>query len=214
MGTLSRTDKSAHPRAVLASGNRGKLDEIQAMLGDCVALTPQSAFGVESAEETGTTFEDNALLKARHASRLTGLPAIADDSGLEVDHLNGAPGVMSARFAGIGANDADNVNLLLERLAGVVATDRGARFRCVMVYVRDADDVEPLVAEGVWEGSIATAPAGDNGFGYDPVFLVGHTGRTAAELDPAEKNRQSHRGDAARQLRTLIIDAAGPDRVG
>lgn len=193
------------PRAprpiVLATGNRGKLAEFQQMLRDSgYALRAQSDFGIEAAEETGTTFEANALLKARHAARLTGLPALADDSGLEVDALDGAPGVWSARYAGEGAGDAANTAKLLAALAGVPAARRGARFRCVIAFVRDADDPAPQLAQGRWEGRIVEAPRGKGGFGYDPVFLDEASGLTAAELDAVAKNARSHRGAALRDL--------------
>jgi len=190
--------------AVLATGNPGKLHEFQSLLGDYIRLVPQSQFGIPSVAETGATFTENALLKARHAAKLTKLPAIADDSGLEVDILDGAPGIRSARYAGEDSGDVENVTRLLANLAGVPAADRTARFRCVMVFLRDADDPAPLIAEGIWEGHIALEPNGENGFGYDPVFLDGDTGATAAQLSETEKNRRSHRGAAAQQLRRLI----------
>lgn len=188
-------------RVVLATGNRGKLAEFQQMLGDSgVTVLPQSLFGIEPPEETGTTFEANALLKARHAARLSGLPAIADDSGLEVDALDGAPGVYSARYAGAAADDAANTAKLLAALATVPAARRTARFRCVIAFVRDADDAAPLLAQGSWEGRILEAPRGRGGFGYDPVFLDPASGLSAAELDSATKNARSHRGAALREL--------------
>lgn len=188
-------------RVVLASGNRGKAREIAALLPDRdIELVTQTELGIEGAEETGTTFVDNALLKARHAARASGLPAIADDSGLEVDALGGAPGVYSARYAGPAASDADNVAKLLEAMQGIGPHARQARFRCAMVFVRDADDAKPTICEGVWEGRIAEVPAGANGFGYDPVFFVPSHGCTAAELDAQTKNAVSHRGQALRCL--------------
>jgi XTP/dITP diphosphohydrolase len=190
---------------VLATDNSGKIREFQSLLGDCIALLPQSEFGISGVAETGSTFTENALLKARHASRLTGLPAIADDSGLEVDILVGAPGIRSARYAGEASRDVDNVARLLAELAGVDAADRTARFRCVVVFLRNADDSMPLIAEGIWEGRIAMEPCGKNGFGYDPVFLDAETGVTAAQLSATEKNCRSHRGAAVRQLRRQII---------
>lgn len=190
----------AFERVVLATGNRGKLRELRALLEDlALEVVPQSELGVESVEETGTTFEANALLKARHASRVTGLPAIADDSGIEVDALGGRPGVHSARYAGFEATDADNNAKLLLELADA-AEPRTARYRAVIVYVASADDPEPVVASGAWEGAIARAPRGDGGFGYDPLFLVGAGQLTAAELPPDEKNRVSHRAAALREL--------------
>ncbi len=196
-------------RVVLATGNRGKLRELRALLEDlALEVVPQSELGVESVEETGATFEANALLKARHASRVTGLPAIADDSGLEVDALGGRPGVYSARYAGPGATDADNNAKLLRELAGS-AEPRTARYRAVIVHVAAAEDPRPVVASGTWEGAIALAPRGDGGFGYDPLFLVG-TGRlTAAELDAEEKNRVSHRAHALRELVARLRTARG-----
>lgn len=186
---------------VLASGNAGKLTEINSMLeGAGIEVRPQSDFGLDGVDETGLTFIENAILKAREASRASGLPAIADDSGLEVDALDGAPGVKSARFAGEGAGDEANNQLLLERLADVPAQDRGARFRCVMVCLRHPEDPAPVVCEGVWEGSIATQPSGSGGFGYDPLFLPAGLDRTAAMLEGPEKNRLSHRGQALRRM--------------
>ncbi len=187
-------------RLVLASDNAGKLQELQELLGDRFELVSQRELGVTGAEETGTSFEENALLKARHAAAVTGLPAIADDSGLEVDALGGAPGVYSSRYAGEAADDAANNARLLAELQDVPARQRAARFRCVMAFVRNADDPEPVLAEGTWEGTIATAPRGLNGFGYDPLFIDRDTGRHSAELEPADKNRRSHRGKAARAL--------------
>jgi len=186
---------------VLASNNAGKLAEFEALLQTAgLTLLPQGQFTAEVAAETGDTFLANALLKARHAARASGLPALADDSGLEVDGLDGAPGVHSARFAGPDADDADNNALLLRKLAGVPEARRGARFRCLLVYLRHANDPQPLVCEGVWRGAILDAPRGTGGFGYDPLFLVPDLGRTAAELTTAEKNVRSHRGQALRAL--------------
>lgn len=191
-------------RLVLASDNPGKLAEFQALLGDAWSLLPQGTLGVPPAEETGHSFTANALLKAHHAARLTGLPALADDSGLEVDALGGSPGVRSARYAGAGADAAANNRKLLEALAGIPAERRTARFRCVLALVRHAGDTEPLLAEGSWEGHIGLAPRGQRGFGYDPLFIDAETGLAAAELDPDEKNRRSHRGRAARELQALL----------
>lgn len=191
-------------RVVLASGNAGKLRELAALLAPLdLALVPQGELGVSAVAETGTTFLANALLKARHAAAATHLPALADDSGLEVDALNGRPGVWSARFAGEGASDAENLEHLLSELKGVPEGGRGARYQCVIVLVRSASDPQPLVAHGTWEGHIASAPSGSGGFGYDPVFVpAGNAGdaRTAAQLPPAEKNAVSHRGQALRAL--------------
>lgn len=188
-------------RVVLATGNVGKAKELQAMLADRgVQIVLQTELNVRPAEETGLTFIENALLKARNAAEQTGLPAIADDSGLEVDALKGEPGIHSARYAGPGANDADNLKLLLQRLRGVPAAERSARFRCVLVYMGHARDPAPLVCEGVWDGRILDAPRGSNGFGYDPVFLVPDKNCSSAELPPEEKNRLSHRGQALAKL--------------
>jgi len=187
-------------RIVLATGNRGKAREISAMLGSGWDVVLQADCGVSEIEETGATFVENALLKARHAASATGLPALADDSGLEVDALNGAPGVRSARYAGESATDADNLDLLLAELADVPDAQRTARFRCVLAYVRTADDPVPLITEGVWEGRITAGPRGLLGFGYDPVFEDPGSGQTAAEMAPASKNRLSHRGQALRAL--------------
>lgn len=195
-------------RVVLATGNRGKLREFAAMAAQTgLQLVPQSDFGIEPPEETGRTFLDNALIKARHAAQLSGLPAMADDSGLEVDALGGAPGVYSARYAGVGASDAANLARLLQALAAVPAEARRARFRCVIVFVRTADDLEPIVGTGSWEGSILPAPRGDGGFGYDPVFApldaMGVTelvGASAAEWPAEFKNRYSHRSRALHAL--------------
>jgi XTP/dITP diphosphohydrolase len=187
---------------VLASNNAGKLAEFQALLSDSsLELRGQSDFQVTAAEETGMTFVENALLKARHAAAVTGLPAIADDSGLCVDALAGAPGLHSARFAGVGATDAQNVTKLLQALAQVPETQRSAHFYCVIVALRSALDPAPLIAIGRWDGSISHAEKGQNGFGYDPVFWVSGANRTAAELAPDEKNRLSHRGKALRSFR-------------
>jgi len=186
-------------RVVLASGNPGKLREFADLLaGRGLELAPQSQFGIEPPPETGETFLENALIKARNAARLAGLPAIADDSGIEVDALDGAPGVYSARYAGEGASDATNLHKLLHSLVGVPDARRGARYRCVIVYVRDADDAQPLIGEGSWEGWITDAPRGLNGFGYDPAFVPAGETRTAAEMSAVEKHAVSHRGRAMR----------------
>ena len=188
-------------RIVLASGNAGKVREINALLEDLgIEVLPQSGFDVPEAEETGLTFVENAILKARNAAAHTGLPAIADDSGIEVDALNGAPGIYSARYAGPGASDADNCNRLLAALQNTPGHQRGARFQCLLVYLRHAADPTPLICQGTWEGRILTAPRGDNGFGYDPVFYVPTHDCSAAELPPEEKNAISHRGQALRRL--------------
>lgn len=186
---------------VLASDNQGKIREINSLLRNTsLEVVGQGSLGVEPIEETGTTFIDNALLKARNAARQTGLAAIADDSGLEVDALGGRPGVYSARFAGPQATDKENVEKLLAALDGIAPEKRGAQFRCAMVYVTHADDADPLICEGAWEGNIITEPKGDNGFGYDPIFWIEGEKATAAELAPERKNILSHRGQALRML--------------
>ena len=189
-------------KLVLASANAGKQREFAALLAPLgIELLLQSALGIDSVEETGTTFEANALLKARHVASCAGRPALADDSGLVVDALDGRPGVWSARFAGAGASDADNNAQLLSQLAGVPRERRGARFRCILALVRSADDARPLLASGSWEGSIALRPAGAGGFGYDPLFIPAGQQLTAAELPAAQKNALSHR---ARALAALV----------
>jgi XTP/dITP diphosphohydrolase len=191
-------------RIVFASGNPGKAREIRALFqelfGHSVELVLQGDLGITEVEETGLSFADNALLKARHAAQASGLPALADDSGIEVDALGGAPGVRSARFAGTNASDGDNVAKLLHVLQGVPPELRTARFRCVLTYIRSFEDPAPLIADGAWDGSIAQAPSGQEGFGYDPVFIDGPSGCCAAELAPAAKNACSHRGKALVKL--------------
>ena len=188
-------------RVVLASNNAGKLREFGALLGALdIELVPQAELGVPEAEEPEPTFVENAILKARNAARHTGLPALADDSGLEVDALDGAPGVRSARYAGEDAGDADNVAHLLRELGATPRNLRSARFVCVLVWLRHAEDPVPLIASGSWNGRILEAPQGENGFGYDPVFYVPAHGCSAAELDPAQKNRESHRAQALAAL--------------
>ncbi len=194
---------------VLASGNPGKVREFQALLGSTWRVRPQSDFGVVPVEETGATFLANALLKARNAARLTGLPALADDSGLEVDALDGAPGVRSARYAGPGADDAANNARLLAALSEIPEAQRTARYRCVLVFTGGPDDPAPLIAEGVWEGRILTEARGRGGFGYDPLFLDPGSGMAAAELAADVKNARSHRGRALAQLQKLL---PGPRR--
>lgn len=191
------------PQIVLASGNTGKIREIQALLPE-YAIVPQSAFNVSECAEPACTFIENALLKARNAASQCGLPAIADDSGLIVDALLGAPGVLSARFAGPAASDQDNIDKLLQELAGLPAAQRSARFVCVMVYVRHAQDPCPVIAQGIWEGQILDRQTGNNGFGYDPVFWLPDRQCTSAELTPESKNALSHRGQAVRQLAALL----------
>ena len=190
-------------KLVLASGNRKKLAELGALVADLgYEVVPQGALGVPDAIEDGDTFEANALIKARHAARLAGLPAVADDSGLAVAALDGAPGVRSARYAGEPANDGANNAKLLRALAGV--TDRRAHYVCVIAFVREADDPDPIVCRGEWHGEIAAEPRGDGGFGYDPLFIVPGRGLTAAELDPVEKNRISHRGQALAEFKRRL----------
>lgn len=189
------------PRIVLASGNPGKLREMQALLeGLSITLLPQSDFAVSDVAETGLSFVENAIIKARHACQETGLPAIADDSGLEVDALNGEPGIYSARYAGKHGADADNNARLLRELEQIPEGERSARFQCVIVYLRHHHDPTPLICQGTWEGSILFAERGDQGFGYDPLFYVAEYDCSSAELDPAIKNSQSHRGQALKKL--------------
>ncbi len=192
-------------RVVLASGNPGKLRELSDLLqGLRFELLSQSTLGVNSVEETGANFVENALLKARHAAQCTGLAAIADDSGLEVDALGGAPGIYSARYAGAHADDAANNAKLIDALAGIPAQSRSARYRCVLAWVDSADDPHALIAAGCWDGEIIDQPRGHGGFGYDPYFWLPALQRTAAELDAATKNRISHRGQAMQALRVAL----------
>lgn len=198
------TDGSAR-QLVLASGNPGKLRELQdALAGLGWQLVPQGELGVDDVEETGRTFIENAILKARHAAAATGLPALADDSGLVVPTLGGAPGIYSARYSGQG--DAANNTKLLAALEGVPESGRGAWFVCVLAFMVSAEDPSPRVAEGRWHGRIATAPRGEGGFGYDPVFIVGELNRHAAELSAAEKRAYSHRGKAVAALHRALSD--------
>jgi XTP/dITP diphosphohydrolase len=189
-------------RIVFATGNAGKVREMRAMLGDAVELVVQGELGIEEVEETGQTFTANALLKARHAAAASGLPALADDSGIEVDALDGAPGVYSARYAGADASDTDNLNKLLHDMRH--HANRAARFRCVLAFVRSADDPEPIIAAASWEGSIANSPSGNGGFGYDPIFIDAQSGVCSAELAAAEKNARSHRGKALLVLQQML----------
>ena len=190
-------------KLVLASNNAGKLAELSALLGPLgLDLVSQRSLGVVDAEETAVTFVENALIKARHAAHATGLPAIADDSGLVVPALGGEPGIRSAHYGGRHGNDAENNRTLLERLAG--SGDRRAYFYCALVLLRSADDPAPLIATGAWWGEIARAPRGGHGFGYDPLFLLPGENATAAELDAGVKNRLSHRGQATRALLELL----------
>jgi len=197
---------------ILASGNPGKLEELQAMLADTgLHLRSQGELQLTQAEETGPTFVENALLKARHAARLSGLPALADDSGLVVDALQGRPGIHSARFAGEQADDEDNNRALLEALAEVPAPQRTARFHCALVLLRHADDPAPLICQGQWEGYILSGARGEGGFGYDPLFWVPEMDATAAELEPECKHRISHRGLAMKALRRALVAGAAGD---
>jgi XTP/dITP diphosphohydrolase len=188
-------------RIVLASNNPGKLREIDQLLASAgMHVEPQQRFSIGEVEETGLSFVENAILKARHAAAGSGLPAIADDSGIEVDALDGAPGIYSARYAGPGADDAANNEKLLAELENVPDAERTARYQCVMVYLRHPTDPTPLICVGTWEGRILREPRGANGFGYDPLFFVPTHGVSAAELDPDTKNALSHRGQALREL--------------
>ncbi|MFQ5661217.1 MAG: RdgB/HAM1 family non-canonical purine NTP pyrophosphatase [Gammaproteobacteria bacterium] len=186
---------------VLASSNADKLKEMAALLsGVDIEVVLQSRFAVPDVEETGLSFVENALIKARHAARYTGLPAVADDSGIQVDVLGGAPGILSARYAGEGASDEQNLQLLIEKVTAIQEDRPSACFQCVMVYLRHAGDPMPVIAQGTWQGRIVTQAKGRHGFGYDPIFYLQTHGCTAAELAPAEKNRISHRGQAMRAL--------------
>ena len=188
-------------KIVLATGNPGKVRELQQLLADtALDIVPQSDFDTPEAIEDGLGFVENALIKARAAARHTGLPAIADDSGIAVDALQGAPGIYSARYAGAGATDEQNLNLLLENIRDVAEADRLARFICLMVYVRHAEDPMPIICQGEWQGRLLTHPQGDNGFGYDPIFYIPEKGCTSAQLSSDEKNALSHRGKAIRCL--------------
>lgn len=188
-------------RLVIASNNKGKIAELTHLLKP-LGLTPvaQGELGVGETEEPAITFVENAILKARHAARVTGLPALADDSGLAVDALGGQPGVRSARYAGESASDEDNVRALLAAMEDIPEKQRTAQFHCVLVYLRHADDPTPVICHGRWPGRILEQPRGEGGFGYDPVFLVPETGTSAAELSRDDKNRISHRGRALAQL--------------
>lgn len=194
-------------RLLIATGNRGKLAEFRDLLGDRgIELVSQGELGIEDPPETGTTFVENAIIKARNAAQRSGLPALADDSGLIVDALGGAPGLISAHYGGVHGDAARNIARLLGELAGVPEAQRTARFHSVIVLLRHADDPAPLIAEGTWEGRILDAPRGSGGFGYDPVFFSPEHGCSAAELDAAVKNRVSHRGRAMAALRTRWQD--------
>jgi XTP/dITP diphosphohydrolase len=195
-------------KVVLATGNPGKVRELADLLADFgLNVVAQTELGVDSAEETGLTFIENAILKARHAAQITGLPAIADDSGLAVDALGGAPGIYSARYAGVDASDQQNLDKLLVALKDVPQGSRGAQFHCVLVYMRHAEDPTPLVFHGSWAGEITFESAGAGGFGYDPVFYVPELGRTAAELNRDEKSAVSHRGKALKLMLEAMRNA-------
>ena len=192
-------------KIVLASNNPGKVREFNALFSEHeIEVVPQAEFGVEEAEETGLTFVENSILKARNAAQHTGLAAIADDSGIEVDALNGAPGIYSARYAGTGASDQQNLEKLLHELVDIPEEKRSARFQCLIVYMRHAEDPTPLICQGTWEGRILTRPQGENGFGYDPVFYVPDHNCSSAELPAEVKNRISHRGQALRLLMSTL----------
>lgn len=197
-------------RIVLASSNPGKRREIEQVLGAQFTIIPQSQFNIADAIESGLSFVENAIIKARHAAQLSGMPALADDSGLEVDALNGEPGIYSARYAGPAASAAENVQRLLAELAGIPEPERGARFRCVIVFLSHARDATPLIFQGSWEGRILKEPRGEGGFGYDPVFFVPGQHCSAAELIPDLKNSISHRGKALSQLRAALTEAGSP----
>ncbi|ERP89257.1 Ham1 protein [Alcanivorax sp. MD8A] len=192
-------------KLVLASGNKKKLAELQGLLSPLnIEVVPQSEFDVPEADETGTTFVENAIIKARNACKHTGLPAIADDSGIEIDALRGAPGVFSARFAGVGATDAKNNKLMVELLSDLPDVNRGARYVAVLALMEHEDDATPILCQGTWDGEIVLEPQGEQGFGYDPHFFVPEKGCTAAQLDPQEKNALSHRGKAMAALLTQL----------
>lgn len=188
-------------KIVLATGNQGKVREMADVLSDFgFDVVAQSEFNVSDVAETGTTFIENAIIKARHAAKETGLPAIADDSGLEVDALNGAPGVYSARYSGEGATDQQNIDKMLAAMDGIPAEKRTARFHCVLVLMKHENDPTPLICHGSWEGHITTEQQGENGFGYDPIFWVSEDNCSSAELEPARKKQLSHRGKALKKL--------------
>lgn len=188
-------------KIVLATGNQGKVREMAGVLSDFgFDVVAQSEFNVSDVAETGTTFIENAIIKARHAAKETGLPAIADDSGLEVDALNGAPGVYSARYSGEGATDQKNIDKMLAAMEGIPTEKRTARFHCVLVLMKHENDPTPLIFHGSWEGHITTEQQGENGFGYDPIFWVNADNCSSAELEPARKKQLSHRGQALKKL--------------
>ena len=195
-------------KLVLATGNQGKVAELQTMLEPFGwQVTPQSAWQLEDAVEDGTTFIENAIIKARHAAKATGLPALADDSGLAIRALNGEPGIYSARYAGANATDSSNVEKVLAAMATTPSAERQATFHCVLAYLAHANDPTPIICHGQWHGEITTQPAGAGGFGYDPIFYVSEAGCTAAELPAATKQRLSHRGQALRLLTEQLQQA-------
>lgn len=194
-------------KVILASANQKKLKELTSVLPERFKLIPQNELDIRSVEETGLTFVENAIIKARHACDLGGYPAIADDSGLEVDGLKGAPGIYSSRYASEGASDAENITKLLQALDGM--EDRQARFHCAIVFMRHKLDPTPLIVQGSWQGEILEKPVGTMGFGYDPVFYVPEKCCSSAELDPAEKNRISHRAKAVAQLKLALAERYG-----
>ncbi|WP_047685545.1 MULTISPECIES: RdgB/HAM1 family non-canonical purine NTP pyrophosphatase [Xenorhabdus] len=195
-------------KVVLATGNAGKVRELAGLLADFgLDIVAQTELGVDSADETGLTFVENAIIKARHAAAVTGLPAIADDSGLSVNVLGGAPGIYSARYAGTDASDQDNMEKLLEAMRDVPDAQRQAQFNCVLVYLRHAEDPTPLVFHGRWSGVISREPAGSSGFGYDPIFYIPEFGCTAAELSRKQKSAVSHRGQALKMLLEAMRNA-------
>jgi XTP/dITP diphosphohydrolase len=197
-------------KIVLATGNKGKVKELAAMLSDLsIEVLPQSDFAVTEVAETGSTFIENAIIKARHAAKHTGLPAIADDSGLAVDALGGAPGVYSARYSGENATDQSNITKLLGLMADVPNDKRQAKFLCVLVYMRHADDPSPIICQGEWCGEIMTEPQGDNGFGYDPIFWVNQQNSSSAQLSSQQKNALSHRGKALKLLLAQLQNQIG-----
>jgi XTP/dITP diphosphohydrolase len=199
-------------KIVLASGNKGKVTELAELLGPLdFEVLPQSEFAVSEVAESGTTFVENAIIKARHAALITGLPAIADDSGLAVDALGGAPGVYSARFAGLQATDRDNIDKLLIELKDVPQQQRQARFLCVLVFMQSANDPTPIICQGEWHGEISLDIKGENGFGYDPVFWLADLNRSSAQLIPEEKNALSHRGKAIKLLVEQVKQRLGHD---
>jgi XTP/dITP diphosphohydrolase len=197
-------------KIVLATGNKGKVKELAAMLLDLgIEVLPQSGFDVTEVPETGSTFVENAIIKARHAAKHTGLPAIADDSGLAVDALGGQPGVYSARYSGDQATDQSNITKLLGAMADVPNDKRQAKFLCVLVYMRHADDPSPIICQGEWCGEIMTEQQGDNGFGYDPIFWVNQQNSSSAQLSPQQKNALSHRGKALKLLLAQLQNQIG-----